>query len=222
MHLLRKAIKKHDKRRKKEQIFNEKKELENCFKKWRDISLSTKSKNEEKVNEHYNSEVKNENNENENKEKLEINNNKIETNLKNNNENENQILKEKNDIDEQKNNIEEKDNKKNNELKNDKKIENNEASHKDNIVSSINDLIELNNKIQDRTLDIINKFSEKTYNKIEPEIYIKILELNNKRILSYKLFSLYANYKENESLKNKNISPKKKYFNYWQKTLNKK
>ena len=76
--------------------------------------------------------------------------------------------------------------------------------------------------MQNSTFDIIKKADKNIYDKLEPEKYAKILELNNKRILTYKLFSLYVNYNENSSICKDNIFLKKFYFNYWLKNLNQK
>ncbi len=96
------------------------------------------------------------------------------------------------------------------------------GSENDKILSSIDDIIKLNSKIQNKAYDVIKRTDKKIYDKIDPEKFIKILESNNKRILSYKLFCLYANYNESTSFCTKNIFPKKFYFDYWYKNSNNK
>ena len=82
--------------------------------------------------------------------------------------------------------------------------------------------MEANKNIQKRTFDIIKRTDEKTFNKIEADKFIKILESNNKRISAFNIFSLYANYNESSNFATKNNSPEKFYFNFWHKSLNKK
>ena len=107
---------------------------------------------------------------------------------------------------------------KNDENNNQKELE------KDILLSSINDLLKINNKLKNSLFNVIKKVDKNIIDRLEPEKYVKILKLDNKRILTYKLFSLYANYNENPSLfKDKdNIFLQKFYFNYWHKNLNQK
>ena len=79
--------------------------------------------------------------------------------------------------------------------------------------------METNTKIQKSTFNTIKKIDKKIFDKIEFDKFIKILEINNKKLSSFNIFSLYANYNKSSS---KNISPIKYYFNYWHKSLNNK
>ena len=94
-----------------------------------------------------------------------------------------------------------------------------ESLDNNNILTSIDELIKSNNKIQNSAFNIIKRSGEKIYDKIDPQNFVKILELNNKRISAYQIFCLYTNYNENPPLCIKTIFPKKSYFNYWYKQL---
>ena len=74
--------------------------------------------------------------------------------------------------------------------------------------------------MQNSTFDIVKRANKN--NKLELEQFEKLLESNNKRILTYKLYSLYANYNESSSILKDNILLKKFYFNYWHKNSNQK
>ena len=60
----------------------------------------------------------------------------------------------------------------------------------ENILSSI---IQLNNKLNVDTLDLIKRNKLNTYNKEQTETFIKLLELNNRKMMSLKIFCLYNN-----------------------------
>ena len=126
-------------------------------------------------------------------------------------------LKKDNEEEEEEEKEEEED--KNKEDDGDKKEKKKEESHDNNILISIDELIKSNNKIQNSAFNIIKRSGEKIYDKLDPQNFIKILELNNKRISAYQIFCLYTNYNENPPLCIKTIFPKKFYFNYWYKTL---
>ena len=59
----------------------------------------------------------------------------------------------------------------------------------------------------------LKKANLEILDKIEPDIYSKILNDNNKKIFSYKLFCLYNKYKENISFR------KKFYLKHWNKMI---
>ena len=82
-------------------------------------------------------------------------------------------------------------------------------------------LVKANYKTQNETIDIIKRTDEKIFNKIDLENYINLLENNNKKINAYQIFCLYSNYRENLNYCMKNNNPKRFYFNYWNKNINK-
>ena len=69
------------------------------------------------------------------------------------------------------------------------------------------------------TLDLLKKNQSNMCNNEETDAFIKIIELNNRKIISLKLFCLYNNYNEKSSFYQKNKFPKKFYFNIWHKSL---
>ena len=101
----------------------------------------------------------------------------------------------------------------NKELKDESKEE---KLKKENILSSI---IQLNNKLNMDTLDLIKRNELNTYDKEQIETFIKLLELNNRKMMSLKIFCLYNNNLEKSSFFIKKNSPEKFYFNKWYKNL---
>ena len=146
------------------------------------------------------------------------NKNKIEENVRYKNDSENQDSSNNNEealvnADDSKNN------KKANEDINDEKE--NTASKKNNLLFKLFDLVKSNYKTQNETIDIIKRTNEKIFDKIELEKYVNLLEENNKKIYAYQIFCLFANYNENPQYCMKNNNPKRFYFNFWNKNINK-
>ena len=238
-HLLRKAIRSFKKRKKTKNEFNENILLDKHFLKWKNIFMNkdkenNKDRNEENKNDGLilsdkklgeeiiknNIDVSLDNNgENNDTELIKIENkNKIEENVRYKNDSENQDSSNNNEealanADDAKNN------KKVNEDINDEK-ENN-ASKKNNLLFKLFDLVKSNYKTQNETIDIIKRTNEKIFDKIELEKYVNLLEENNKKIYAYQIFCLFANYNENPQYCMKNNNPKRFYFNFWNKNINK-
>ena len=142
------------------------------------------------------------------------NKNKIEENLRYKNDSENQDSSNNNEEA-----LTETDNAKNNKKEYNAKEKN--ESKKNNLLFKLFDLVKSNYKTQNETIDIIKRTDEKIFDKIELEKYINLLEENNKRIYAYQIFCLFANYNENPHYCMKNNNPKRFYFNYWNKNINK-
>ena len=178
---------------------------------------------EEKKEEEKEEEINNEeDNKDENKDE-----NKEDNKEEKNEENEEEKNEENNEEKKEQNKKLEEEIKEQNEDKNEKEINEdnnleNPEKKQENILSYINEIIELNNKVQNDTFNVIKRTNHQIYDKIIPEKLIEIIESNNKRVVSYKLFCLYTNYDENSSFMTKKKDPKKFYFNYWHKKLNEK
>ena len=108
----------------------------------------------------------------------------------------------------------------NNEVKKEEEKESRDdlESKKSNLLSEIKILIDLNIKIQNNSFDILKRTDKKIFDKLEPEKFINIFEINSKRLLAYNIFCLYANY--NALFTTKHSFPKKFYFKYWLHSLN--
>ena len=137
-----------------------------------------------------------------------INNNNLEENNNKKLRKCSQLNSKKKDILETKSNL-------NNKNKNSYELEKNKLLNK--IVS----LVECAYKTQNDTINIIRRTDEKAFNNVDLENYIKVLEINNKKIYAYKIFCLYVNYNENGNFCMKYNNPKKYYFNYWNKICKK-
>lgn len=92
---------------------------------------------------------------------------------------------------------------------------------KNKLLNKIVSLVECAYKTKNDIINIISRADEKAFNNIDLENYIKVLEINNKKIYAYKIFCLYVNYNENDNFCMKYNNPKKYYFNYWNKICKK-
>ena len=78
----------------------------------------------------------------------------------------------------------------------------------------IYNLNKIENKIKNNTINIMKKTPDDLYKNLCPEKFIEILKINNQRVNSYRIFSLYTLYNENAL-----FYIMRKYFNIWRKNI---
>ena len=88
-------------------------------------------------------------------------------------------------------------------------------SEKIKLLKKIINIAQSNNKTQSDIINIIKRTDKKTVNNLDLGNYIKMLEMNNKKLYAYKIFCLFVNYNENKNFCMKKNNPKKYFFNYW-------
>ena len=204
-HLLRKCIRSFKKRKRRKKI-NYNNSLSDYFNKWKNCSLN-KYILEDKIKEKNNNFIISKD---KYKTEINLNQNKI-------NENKNLPIYKGKIINKEKMN-------KNNKIikKHIIKNENNfyyYKSKKDKSLNNLDELSKSNYKVQNEINDIIKNTDEKIFSKVCVDNYIQFLEKTKKNIIAYKIFLKYVN--NQESQYNYKQNPKKFYFNYWHKNINK-